>query len=77
MTDTKKPTKSTAFSDDEKSAMKERAKEQKAAAAAFCSLARSFIAAFSSSEKAVLLVGFFVSVIAGASAPVWLGMSPC
>jgi uncharacterized protein YdhG (YjbR/CyaY superfamily) len=33
MTDTKKPTKSTAFSDEEKSAMKERAKEQKAAAA--------------------------------------------
>jgi uncharacterized protein YdhG (YjbR/CyaY superfamily) len=32
MTDTKKPTKSTTFSDDEKAAMKERAREQKAAA---------------------------------------------
>ena len=32
MTETKKPTKSTAFSDDEKAAMKERAKEQKAEA---------------------------------------------
>jgi len=33
MPETKKPTKSTAFSDDEKAAMKERAREQKAAAA--------------------------------------------
>jgi hypothetical protein len=33
MPDAKKPTKSTAFSDDEKAAMKERAKEAKAAAA--------------------------------------------
>jgi uncharacterized protein YdhG (YjbR/CyaY superfamily) len=33
MTDAKKPTKSTAFSDEEKAAMKERAKEQKAASA--------------------------------------------
>ena len=33
MPDAKKPTKSTTFSDDEKAAMKERAKEAKAAAA--------------------------------------------